>query len=516
MLLPLIKIKTETSGILQQPMIQLERIMTEDRTLVQSLSTNFAISSTPTPVSMPILPVSFSKPIPPISVIHLLTLIFMIGCFINICLLIRSHISLYLLIRNGKKETRDGYTIVLLDNPVTPFNYGRFIILSEKDYGEHQKPILTHEIAHFRLLHSFDILMMELLSLLQWFNPVVRLLKKEIRSIHEFQADAEVLKTGVDATNYQLLLMKKAVDSGTYAFANSLNNSKLKIRITMMTKKKSNSWARLKFLLLLPVAALSVYAFARPDGTRYLEQIMRCEELSISSNDPDFTLEFFEKELNKFISETGGNVAMSATEKIQWLIESTNIVDLRVNSLSQIMLSKNIGTIDQLVHGLTKNLVADYPNQKPVLISMQTDRAVSVDSIYKIFSIVGKVFNDNEELLKQKKQPVLLHWVEPKSYKLVTSVSGNKNETYPVHISFFKSGEEPRNYTFTYKNAVQSSFVLDNAETINEIKELISSLKEDELKNITTSIKAHADTPIGVIMGIKQLLRELHCLKMSY
>ena len=190
MLLPLIKIKTDTPSSIQQPMVQLEKIIIEEDSALTLIADNETVSAA--------IPVN--KPINRISPVYLLTLIFAIGSFVHILILIHSHVSLYFFIRNGRKIIQGDCTIVLSDKQVTPFNYGRYIILSEKDYREHPDTILTHELAHFRFNHSFDIIMVELIALLQWFNPVVRLLKKEIRKIHEFQADAEVLKTGIDAT----------------------------------------------------------------------------------------------------------------------------------------------------------------------------------------------------------------------------------------------------------------------------------------------------------------------------
>ena len=308
MLLPLINIRTEAAGIIQLPMIQLEKIMTEEENFSAFTAYDEIVHS----------PIPAGKPIPPISLANLLALIFVTGSCIHLCLLIRSHISLCLLIRSGRKIKRGDCTIVLFDRPVTPFNYGNYIILSERDYKENPDTILTHELAHFHLLHSFDIAFVELLTLFQWFNPFVWLLKKEIRKVHEFQADAEVLQTGVDSTKYQLLLVKKAVESRPYAFANSFNHSKLKNiknRFTMMTKKKSNSWARMKLLLFLPVAALSVYACARPnDATRQSEPVIRSEETTSPSNNQYHTISISENPTEKysvfiaFIDATGKEV----------------------------------------------------------------------------------------------------------------------------------------------------------------------------------------------------------------
>ena len=114
---------------------------------------------------------------------------------------------------------------------------------------------------------------MECIILLQWFNPAAWLLKRELKDIHEYQADTSVLQSGIDATTYQLLLVKKAVGASSYTLANSFNHSKIKKRITMMLKEKSNKWARLKLLLLLPLGALSLYAFARPEAKQLPESL---------------------------------------------------------------------------------------------------------------------------------------------------------------------------------------------------------------------------------------------------
>jgi len=404
-LLPLIKVETKTTSILQQPIIQLEKIMTEEE--------NFSTFTVNNEIDHSLIPAG--KPISPISFIHLLALIFVTGSCIHCCLLIRSHISLSLLIRSGRKIKRNDYTVVLFNKPVTPFNYGHYIFLSEEDFKAYPETILTHELAHFHLLHSFDIAFVELLSLFQWFNPVIRLLKKEIQKVHEFQADVEVLQTGIDITTYQLLLVRKTVGSGSYSSANSFIHSKLKNRFTMMTKKKSNSWARLKLLLLLPVAALSVYAFARPYVTRQIEQTVRSDYMTISSKKQTYTPEFFEAELNKYVSELGGNPALPTDEKYNFLAEKTNVVNLFVNAKDQILFAGSYCTIEHLPSDLAKKLVAEYSNKKPALIYMLIDQGTSDRAKMEIFQIVGKIFDENEELFKQKNQPVLLLFGIPRN-----------------------------------------------------------------------------------------------------
>jgi hypothetical protein len=292
---------------MQQPMIQLEKMMMGEE-LFRTFTVNNDTGNAPASAGKQIFPVSF---------VQLLVLIFVTGSLINLCLLIRSHISLWMLIRSGRKVRRGKITIVLLDHSVTPFNFGHYIILSEKDYLECPDIILTHELAHYHFLHSFDIALVELLILLQWFNPIIRLFKKEIRKVHEFQADAEVLNTGIDATTYQLLLVRKAVNIGPHTFANSLTNSKLKIRFTMMSKKKSNRWARMKLLLLLLVAALFVYACARPEANRQSGQIPIIQS---TTSDSESATETYPVYLSVIDDATG-------KELCSFKFENKNVVD---------------------------------------------------------------------------------------------------------------------------------------------------------------------------------------------
>ena len=172
---------------------------------------------------------------------------------------------LYLLIRRGRRIENGPFHLILTEGNQPPFSWMHYIVLSEKDYRENPTEILTHEMAHIRHHHSWDLLLADVGILLQWFNPAAWLLKQEMQSVHEYEADDAVLAAGVDAKSYQLLLIKKAVGTSRYTMANSFNHSSLKKRITMMLKEKSSPQARAKYIYILPLAALSVMAFARPE-----------------------------------------------------------------------------------------------------------------------------------------------------------------------------------------------------------------------------------------------------------
>ena len=167
----------------------------------------------------------------------------------------------------------NGITLITHQKEIAPFSWMKFVVISEKDLKENGEEILTHEYAHIRKRHSIDLLIADICIFFQWFNPASWLLKQELQNIHEFEADESVILQGIDAKKYQLLLIKKAVGTRLYSMANSFNHSKLKKRITMMLKEKSSPWARLKYLYVLPVAAVAVTAFARPEISETTEEI---------------------------------------------------------------------------------------------------------------------------------------------------------------------------------------------------------------------------------------------------
>lgn len=190
--------------------------------------------------------------------------LFLLGAVGTLLWTLASLIGVLRLIRRGRREgLDDGSVLVRLDQPITPFSWGRYIVLSERDMAENGMAIVLHERAHLRLRHSADLLIADLAGCLQWFNPAMWLLRRELRAIHEYEADEAVLESGEDARQYQLLLIRKAAGNRWYSVANSFNHSKLKNRIDMMLRKKSSRWAGAKALFLLPLTGLALGAFAR-------------------------------------------------------------------------------------------------------------------------------------------------------------------------------------------------------------------------------------------------------------
>lgn len=170
-----------------------------------------------------------------------------------------SALRLARIIRSGRTTQEDGYRLTLVDGGVHSFSWGRHIVMSRDDL-ESSPAILTHERMHVSRRHSLDIAFFSAVTVLHWFNPLVWITFSELKLLHEYEADEGVINNGIDATQYQLLLVKKAVGEHRFSLANGFRHSKLKNRITMMLKKQSPGWMRLAYLLVLPVLAGAMYA----------------------------------------------------------------------------------------------------------------------------------------------------------------------------------------------------------------------------------------------------------------
>ena len=196
----------------------------------------------------------------------LLSLLYIIGVAVSMFLAVRKFVRMIRFIPSACLWTdRQGSaTIYCHAASVVPFSWMRSIVISESDYEQNGRTILLHEQAHVRLHHSYDVLLVQFMKIMQWFNPCIYLLEMDLRDVHEFQADDAVLSSGITAHSYQLLLIKKAVGSSSYTFANSFNHSLLKKRITMMLQKKSSPWRMARAIYLAPCAVLLALLLATP------------------------------------------------------------------------------------------------------------------------------------------------------------------------------------------------------------------------------------------------------------
>ena len=197
------------------------------------------------------------------SLTDILICIYTLGGVAMLSLTAIQTMSLMLRLRRCEHITDNkGNVIVLTDYATSPFCLFHYIVMSHDDYANNRCFVLTHEQEHIRLRHYIDLIILQFATIIQWFNPFVWLIGKNLKTIHEFEVDEAVLNKGIDATQYQKFLVVKAVGNRLQPFANNLNKESLKRRIIMMNQKKSNRWMMLKALFVIPVATLAVSVFA--------------------------------------------------------------------------------------------------------------------------------------------------------------------------------------------------------------------------------------------------------------
>lgn len=204
-----------------------------------------------------------------ISWFHIASLVFAIGALVILLWQIGQIVRMGHVIRSGSlwHQQEEGVNIYCHAADVSPFSWMKNIVISAKDYEENSREILLHEKGHVRALHSWDLLLLAMLQVLQWWNPFVYILGYSLRDVHEYEADDSVLRSGVSAKAYQLLLIRKVVGASSYTFANNFDHSLTLKRITMMQKSKSSVWMRSKVLYIIPMATLALSAFATSEPT---------------------------------------------------------------------------------------------------------------------------------------------------------------------------------------------------------------------------------------------------------
>lgn len=174
--------------------------------------------------------------------------------------------KLWRLHRGSERRKQDGYTLVFTEEWHAPFSFFNTLFWSRQmPYPpEDEKKIIRHERAHMRGWHSLDVLLVELLGIVFWLSPMIYLYSRSLRVVHEYLADAAVLRTTKKKKQYGHLLLSQSQSGHPIVLANHFINSQLKKRILMMTKTKSKRHILTRYLLALPLLFVLALAFARP------------------------------------------------------------------------------------------------------------------------------------------------------------------------------------------------------------------------------------------------------------
>jgi TonB family protein len=197
-----------------------------------------------------------------ISSAHLLILIYLAGAIFFLSIFLYRIFQVSFLIRKNRVKSMDGYKLVILEKDFSPFSFMNYVFVSSSlPQDNAYRRMIAHELEHVRQGHSFDVIILEMLTVFQWFNPFMWMLRRAVRENHEYLADQAVLTSGENPAYYKYLLLNQFV-GGQLDIDNNFNYSLIKNRIKMMTKIKSSKLANSKILFGFLVAAALIVAFA--------------------------------------------------------------------------------------------------------------------------------------------------------------------------------------------------------------------------------------------------------------
>lgn len=243
--------------------------------------------------------------------------------------------QIYYLYNRFQKVQYNGFTAVLLDGDHSPFTFFSILFLSRTDFEEGKlNQMIVHEKAHRDQFHSFDILLLELITIIQWFNPFLWLFRIAIKSEHEFIADEKVLNEGFDKVTYQTLLFEKSLGVTELGVTSNFNYSLLKNRLKMMTIKKSGSRAIVKYLFSLPLLIsmclfLSVNLKVLGQEKVYFEVEKMPQYGNADANDASGVRQFVSQNLN--YPESAAKMGIQARVYVQFVVsDKGKVKDVKV------------------------------------------------------------------------------------------------------------------------------------------------------------------------------------------
>jgi BlaR1 peptidase M56 len=209
-------------------------------------------------------------------------------------------IRLYLLAKRNRVSLQDGFRMVEIEEEISPFSFFRFLFINSRSFTKSELDhVLEHEKAHIRHRHSSDHLFAHGLAVFQWFNPFAWQMRKALKTTHEYIADRQVMDRGFERIDYQALLLKQVIGYHSVELVNNFNLKPIKQRIVMMNKTKSGLPAKLKAILVAPIAILIFFLFADftlKGSSVITDPIKELSGLWIKQSNDDFSEKIFIKE----------------------------------------------------------------------------------------------------------------------------------------------------------------------------------------------------------------------------
>jgi bla regulator protein blaR1 len=263
---------------------------------------------------------------------------------------------------------------VLLKTPTTPHTFFSYIFLNKHKFEANEIPeeVLLHERAHAYEKHSLDVLLIELLQIVFWFNPLIYFIKHSMKLNHEFLADRAVLSNGIETTNYQNILLTFSSNAVpplpiVIGMANSINYSFIKKRITVMKTHTSKRAIWLRSIFLLPLLAVLVYGFSTKEiiemeSTPSISQINAQKVAAINTDKQTYDPKIFENKL-------GDNEILKADlivkDALSKEIQLDKIITLKINNEQLVVNGKATSlanfakTLDKITKNWTKDEIAN-------------------------------------------------------------------------------------------------------------------------------------------------------------
>lgn len=432
---------------------------------------------------------------------------YFIGALVVFTFLLFSTIRMRRLIHSYPACNYGKYKLIICPEKIVSFSWGNTIVLSQEDYERNPGEILLHEQMHLQHRHTWDLLWMECIMILHWFNPAAWLLMRELREVHEYEADNGVINNGIDATEYQLLLVKKSVGTRLYSMACGFNHSKLKNRITMMLKRRTNNWARLKLLLFVPVAAGTLYAFARPEVKKTMGQAINTS-VSVKQNPVQ------ESELQQFEAffERKAEDAVGGKKEYQIENPTETFHSFFVNMNNKMMLNQelikeyDVETLSVRLKDLLRKEYRKVANTDKKLISglfVRYDRGSSSTAItsylrtikeayLQVRGEISKELGGVSEARLDSLLPIFVSFGEPKVYS--SKYKTASDIFLPIEVSLYPRG----GISSVIKNPSLQELELK----LKDYKTIANSV------GLSVGLKFDKDVTMGIVQDVKEVIRK--------
>ena len=436
-----------------------------------------------------------------------LPVLFIIGASVALGHTLCSLFRIIRLINHSEQHPQDDGTIVCVTGnaAISPFSWMHYIVMNRSDYETRDAAILAHERGHIRLCHSWDLILVDTLTALQWFNPAIWMLRSDLRAIHEYEADGAVLSQGINARQYQYLLITKAGGIGGYSLANGITHSALKNRITMMTNKTSKSSHLLKLLALLPIVGVTLalnaetvkdYVYDEPQKQVPVKKGKKNATIKTNGNT---TVQVVEAQDQKAEAQT------PKTEQEVVTIEGTFTPDEQKEAPQDVfdvveVMPQFPGGAPALMQYLSQNIrypkeAMESETQGRVIVTFVVCKDGSICDAKVVKSVSPALDAEGLRVISsmpnwtpgtQSGKPVNVKYTVPISFRL-----DGKTKEAPAAVGIFTPTETPTaTGTFTPKVISDKSYKLTENATIKDIVNRLPGAKIDENGNVTVNGKA--------------------------